>query len=260
MEPEERKDVFLSYSSKDRPFAARLANDLASFELAVWWDQWEMRVGDSLLMKIQAGIEASAWLAVVLSQSSVGSPWVTRELAAALTTEIASGRVVVLPLLMADCELPPFLRDKVYADFRSSYADGLEALLKRLSPPINPDISKALLSDDETRVRSAWASLSTSAQTRYSRYLTQKMTSQSSADRLAGLAALATIREPSLPARLLGMVTDPSSAVRGRVAFHLGRLRRSEALPAVETLICDRNAAVRSAARVAFQKIRRVRP
>ena len=134
-----QRDVFLSYSSQDRRFAERLAGDLVGHGLRVWWDRWEMQVGDSLIAKIQDGIQASSWLAVVLSPTSVASNWVKRELASALADEISTDRVRVLPLLIADCEIPPFLRDKLYADFRASYAAGLELLLRRLAPPLRPE-------------------------------------------------------------------------------------------------------------------------
>jgi len=50
------KDLFISYSSKDRTFVTRLATDLIGHGLTVWIDKFEMKVGDSLNGKIQAGI------------------------------------------------------------------------------------------------------------------------------------------------------------------------------------------------------------
>jgi TIR domain len=72
------------------------------------------------------------YLAVVLSPDSVDSEWVKREVAMALTEEIANHRVKVLPLLYRDCLLPGFLRDKKYSDFRKpqNYQTTLRQLLK----------------------------------------------------------------------------------------------------------------------------------
>lgn len=121
--------VFISYSIKDRNFASRLSNDLKSKGLSVWYDQWELKVGDSLIERIGAAMKAQDFLVAILSKSSVKSQWVTKELNAGLIRELEEKRVVVLPVIIEDCEIPPFLSDKVYADFRSNYSSGLNRLL-----------------------------------------------------------------------------------------------------------------------------------
>jgi hypothetical protein len=52
----------------------------------------------------------------------------------AMNREIASGDVVVLPRLFEKCELPEFLKGKLYADFSddAKYSASLEKLLRRL--------------------------------------------------------------------------------------------------------------------------------
>jgi hypothetical protein len=69
----------------------------------------------------------------VLSEASVKSEWVKRELNAALMKELKRKSVVVLPLLLQDCEIPPLVADKKYADFRQGYDAGLAELLMRFS-------------------------------------------------------------------------------------------------------------------------------
>jgi hypothetical protein len=103
--------VFLSHSSRDKDFCQRLALDLSNYEIKVWYDEWEIKVGDSLRTKISTGIEEHEYLAVVLSHASVESDWVQIELNAALAKELRERRVVVLPLLIQDCKLPTFLED-----------------------------------------------------------------------------------------------------------------------------------------------------
>jgi hypothetical protein len=53
------KDLFISYSSRDRAFVEKLARDLVRFGVRVWWDQGEIKVGDSLNRRIQEGIFTS---------------------------------------------------------------------------------------------------------------------------------------------------------------------------------------------------------
>jgi hypothetical protein len=128
------KSIFLSHTWSDKAFVRQLAADLSSLGVRVWVDEAEIRLGDSLIERIRAGIDASDFLAVVLSPESVQSPWVQREIDVAMNQEIEGKRVKVLPLLHRDCELPGFLKGKLYADFTddSKYSASLRVLLRRL--------------------------------------------------------------------------------------------------------------------------------
>ena len=77
-----------------------------------------MQVGDSLIEKIRHGIKHASYLGVVLSPDSVESEWVKREVEIALNEEIGGRRVKVLPILAKTCEVPGFLKGKLYADIR----------------------------------------------------------------------------------------------------------------------------------------------
>ena len=52
---------------------------------------------------------------------------------AALIRGLDEKRVVVLPVLMEDCEIPLFLKDKLYADFRKDFDAGLAAVLEAIA-------------------------------------------------------------------------------------------------------------------------------
>lgn len=127
--------VFLSYSHADRGFVEQLAHDLAANRVNVWWDEWEIKVGQSLIRKIEEGIESSSYLGIVLTPSSVSSAWVQEELTAGLVRQLEERRVFVLPILLEECERPVFLREKKYADFRNDCPAGLEQLLAALESP-----------------------------------------------------------------------------------------------------------------------------
>lgn len=127
------RNVFISYNHHDCGFAGRLAQDLKAAGFAVWWDEWEIKVGDSIIQKVSEGIKQSAYLAVVLSPHSVKSNWVQRELGSALMRQLSADRdITVFPLLVADCEVPVLLREIRWADFRQDYQAGLRKLLDAL--------------------------------------------------------------------------------------------------------------------------------
>jgi len=127
--------IFLSHTGVDKPFVRRLRTDLLAHGVPrVWLDEAAIDIGDSLIAKIDEGMKLSRYIAVVLSTKSIDAPWVKKELDVAMNREIASGEVVVLPLLYEPCELPEFLKGKMYADFSKpeEYEAMLAKLLRRL--------------------------------------------------------------------------------------------------------------------------------
>ena len=127
--------IFLSHTSADKFFVRQLKERLEAHGVKdVWLDEAEIQIGDSLTRKIEEGLKKTKYIGVVLSPRSIKSPWVERELEIAINREMSSGEVVILPLLYEKCELPSFLRGKMYADFTShaEYDESLAKLLRRL--------------------------------------------------------------------------------------------------------------------------------
>jgi predicted nucleotide-binding protein len=132
-----KRKVFISYSHRDREFVERLANDLKKRGFSVWWDEWEIRVGESIIQRISEGIDYSAYLIAVLSPHSVESDFVRREIGSALTIQLSpEKKIVILPLLVSDCEIPTLLREIKWADFRNDYGKALKSLLERLQDTV----------------------------------------------------------------------------------------------------------------------------
>ena len=86
--------------------------------VGVWIDCAEIRVGDSIIERIRAGIDRSNFVLALISQHSVNSSWVRRELDVAMTQEISGKQIKVLPVILDNSELPSFLIGKYYADLR----------------------------------------------------------------------------------------------------------------------------------------------
>lgn len=125
--------VFISYSHQDNDFATELAAQLVKHKAKVWIDQWELHVGDSLIDRIQGAIQGASALIVILSKASIDSEWCKKELSSGLLRELEEKRVIVLPALIEDCEIPLFLRGKMYADFRTDFDKGLRDTLEAIS-------------------------------------------------------------------------------------------------------------------------------
>jgi len=131
--------IFISYSHSDAAFAEKLATHLVAHNAHLWIDSWELNVGDSLIERIQNAIQGSSALLVILSKASVNSEWCKKELNAGLMRELDEKRVLVLPVLVEECERPTFLREKMYADFRTDFSVGFHALIPSLARFTNTD-------------------------------------------------------------------------------------------------------------------------
>lgn len=91
-------DVFISHATEDKQAIVRpLAYELQERGLDVWYDEFELRVGDSLRRKVDLGISRSRFGIVVLSHSFFAKSWPQYELDG-LVTMAMSGRQIILPL------------------------------------------------------------------------------------------------------------------------------------------------------------------
>jgi TIR domain len=131
-EHQHERVAFISHSTKDKPFVRRLAADLVAAGVKVWLDEQNMLVGDSVPEKIAQGLAESDFFLIVVSENSVKSEWVKRELNNAIVHEIERRKVKVLPIKLDGATMPDTIKDKVYADFSHSYEDGLEKLIRSI--------------------------------------------------------------------------------------------------------------------------------
>jgi len=90
--------VFISHASEDKDAVVRpLAKALRDGGLTVWYDEFELRIGDSLRRKIDLGLTKSRFGVVVLSRAFFGKGWPNYELDG-IVTRAVSGEQVLLPI------------------------------------------------------------------------------------------------------------------------------------------------------------------
>lgn len=94
----EAHDVFISHASEDKDDIVRpLANALIAQGLKVWYDEFTLRIGDSLRQKIDRGLATSKVGLVVLSPSFISKGWTNYELDG-IVTRTVSGEQILLPI------------------------------------------------------------------------------------------------------------------------------------------------------------------
>lgn len=120
--------AFICHSSDDKPIAREIANRLHTLGTDVWFDEWEIKVGESIVTKINEALDRMTHLVVLLSKNSVDKPWVKRELSSSLMRQLSAQSITLLPVILDDCKIPPLLADIKYANFNS----GLEKVISDL--------------------------------------------------------------------------------------------------------------------------------
>jgi hypothetical protein len=110
----------------------------ATGQITVWYDEWELQVGDRLVARINDGLGRSRFGVVVLSPAFFEKNWPRAELEALASLEMSDGRDRLLPIwlgLGAD-EIgvhAPLLLGRVALNA----ADGVEQVAARLAEKIN---------------------------------------------------------------------------------------------------------------------------
>lgn len=91
-------DLFICHASEDKDDLVRpLAEALITMGLRVWYDEFQLRVGDSLRESIDRGLRSSRYGVVVLSSAFFAKNWTQYELNGLVAREM-TGSKVVLPI------------------------------------------------------------------------------------------------------------------------------------------------------------------
>lgn len=132
---EERYDIFISHASEDKDKIVRpLANALIAEGLSVWYDEFSLKIGDSLRRKIDQGLSKSRVGLVVLSPSFISKGWTNYELDGIITKAV-SGEQILLPIWhqitkQEVMDYSPTLADKLA---RSTAMHTVEEIAKEIS-------------------------------------------------------------------------------------------------------------------------------
>ena len=89
-------DAFVCHATEDKDtFVRDLVNNLSSKGIHIWYDEFTLKVGDSLRKAIEKGISRSRYGIVVLSSNFFQKDWPQRELNALLQRDSRNQRVIL---------------------------------------------------------------------------------------------------------------------------------------------------------------------
>jgi hypothetical protein len=135
---------FISYSGKDEEFATHLYTHLQKEGVRCWFAPKDLRIGDRFRELIDESIRLYDKLLLVLSEHSVTSRWVEKEVLTALETEEQQKKIVLFPVRLDDSVFEvnsgwaaDIKRTRHIGDFREwknpySYRRGFERLMRDL--------------------------------------------------------------------------------------------------------------------------------
>ncbi|MFM5813164.1 toll/interleukin-1 receptor domain-containing protein [Aeromonas dhakensis] len=111
-------ELFISHASEDKAgFVKPLADELIELGVSVWYDEYTLRIGDSLRRSIDKGLAESKYGLIILSKAFFEKNWTQYELNGLVVKEM-EGNKVILPIwhnITKDeiMRLSPSLVDKV---------------------------------------------------------------------------------------------------------------------------------------------------
>lgn len=148
-DPKKMVSIFISHASEDKDVLVRpLAELLQKYGYKIWYDEFSLKLGDSLRRGIDAGLAQCSYGIVILSHNFFAKEWPKKELDALTTREASEARKLILPVWHAItasevASFSPMLADKVGVSTQS----GLKPVVEKIIQVIGPANEKSELPD-----------------------------------------------------------------------------------------------------------------
>lgn len=126
--------VFISYAQEDKEKALKLAQTLKDNDFEIWFDEFNLKLGDSISEKVSQGINHSSYYLLIITKKFLeSSEWVSRELKLMIRSIEEYPNRKIIPLLFEkNIELPNSIKDRIYLDYSSNIDDSNNKLIKFL--------------------------------------------------------------------------------------------------------------------------------
>ena len=101
--------IFLSHNAKDKGGVRQIAAAIAVTGARVWFDEWEIRPGDSIPGAIEQGLTQFNLFALAWSRAAAKSQWVQTEMDAAVSRWVDDSTIRIVPVILDRTPLPTLL-------------------------------------------------------------------------------------------------------------------------------------------------------
>lgn len=109
--------IFLSHSSKDKPFVEDLIPFLTRYDLPVWYDKVNISYGESIANAVMTGIDDSGAVLFFITKSFLESNWCKEEMESFISRHCEGDNILLISVVFPDVEhssLPRFIKNKKY--------------------------------------------------------------------------------------------------------------------------------------------------
>ncbi len=103
--------VFISHNKADKDIARLLATAIVGQGESVWFDEWDLKPGDSIVGGIEAGLSSCDVIVIVWSHQASLSKWVGAELRAVIRRRVDHDGLRIVPIMVDDTDLPLLVAD-----------------------------------------------------------------------------------------------------------------------------------------------------
>jgi hypothetical protein len=125
-------NVFISHRRADTTLAEKLAHEIKERGHQVWLADWKINIGDSIVERMQQGLEGATYFVLCYSERGVMAPWISREWMSVLARQLNGANVKILPVVLTGGDPPIILSDLQYADLVTDWRGGVERLLRSI--------------------------------------------------------------------------------------------------------------------------------
>lgn len=124
--------IFISHNAKDKATARLLAGLFADRGVSFWFDEYEIKPGESIIGGIEKGLQECDVFLLMWSAAAKASKWVDTELRAVIRKRVDDTAVRLIPIIIDGTPLPLLVAD--YRGFRLEKADDLGKIVRELCP------------------------------------------------------------------------------------------------------------------------------
>lgn len=131
-----KNKIFLSHSSVDKPIVETIFHELQKEELKVWFDKYEIEVGDSITDKLNEGLANSDVGLFCFSQNFLQSHWAKAEMNYFFRQRMVTGKknFIILNIDLAPSQFPPLLQDFKYINLNATgWIEELISAIKKIN-------------------------------------------------------------------------------------------------------------------------------
>ncbi len=133
-------NAFISHNKSDKETARLLAICLVEQGINVWFDEWEIKPGESITGGIEKGLSDADTFVLIWSANAKKSNWVGTELKAYIRRRVDDDSLRIVPIMIDNTSLPTLVAD--YRGFTLDSSINLQSIAFEISGQ-TPDLELA---------------------------------------------------------------------------------------------------------------------